>query len=234
MIITPNRKNILIDGGTATNSDYDIGKQTLLPYLLNHKIKTIDIMIITHFDSDHCNALSQILKLSNIMSIVNKKNIPVRIIKKNDKIILCNDLEITVLYPNKNLKFTGLNNNSIVMKLQYGIFSMLLTGDIEKEAEEELLQIYKNTDILNSTVLKVPHHGSKTSSTLEFLNQVKPKIALIGVGKNNNFGHPNKEVLERLKSLEIRTYRTDEVGEVSILVSKKGQIKVKTQININR
>ena len=78
---------------------------------------------------------------------------------------------------------------------------MLFTGDIEKEAEQKLLNLYKKTNRLKATVLKVPHHGSKTSTTGEFLKAVTPKIALIGVGENNLFGHPNGEVLERLKQI---------------------------------
>lgn len=78
---------------------------------------------------------------------------------------------------------------------------MLLTGDIEKIAEEQILDEYKNVNILKSTILKIAHHGSKTSSTKRFLERVKPRIALIGVGKNNTFGHPSDSVIKRLKNL---------------------------------
>lgn len=92
-----------------------------------------------------------------------------------------------------------LNNNSLVCKMVYKNFSMLFTGDIEEVAEKAILGKYKNTNTLKSTILKVAHHGSKSSSTEGFLEAVKPKIALIGVGKNNTFGHPNSGVLERIK-----------------------------------
>ena len=106
------------------------------------------------------------------------------------------------MYPTKKLKFNDLNNNSIVAKFTYKEISMLFTGDIEEEAEKEILKLYKNNlNVLNSTILKVAHHGSKTSSTKEFLEAVKPKFVLIGVGKNNNFGHPNNDVIERLNNL---------------------------------
>ena len=82
---------------------------------------------------------------------------------------------------------------------------MLLTGDIEEIAERKILEEYKNNlEILNSNILKVGHHGSKTSSIQEFVNEVKPNIALIGVGKNNTFGHPNEEVIQRLKDLRCK------------------------------
>ena len=93
------------------------------------------------------------------------------------------------------------------MKLKYKNFSMLFTGDIEKVAEKALLDTYKdNLEVLKTTILKVAHHGSKTSTIQEFLEEVKPKIALIGVGENNMFGHPNSEVLERLESFRCENF----------------------------
>ena len=104
---------------------------------------------------------------------------------------------------------------------------MLFTGDIEQLAEQTILQENMN---LQSTILKVAHHGSKTSSTKEFLKVVNPRIALIGVGKDNKYGHPNKEVIEKLERIGTKIYRTDEDGEVSIRVNKKGIVKIKTFI----
>ena len=114
------------------------------------------------------------------------------------------NLYFDIFWPN-NLKLiseNALNNNSIVCKFNYNNFSILFTGDIEKLAEKQILQTYKNKmQILNSTALKVAHHGSSTSSTPEFIKAVNPKIVLIGVGENNKFGHPNEEVLSRLESM---------------------------------
>ena len=112
-------------------------------------------------------------------------------------------MKIHILWPEeKQIQENVLNNNSIVCKLVYKDFSMLFTGDIEEVAEK---QIYKKSLILYSTVLKVAHHGSKTSSIQEFLELVKPKIALIGVGDKNKFGHPNNEVLEILQNLRCKS-----------------------------
>ncbi len=108
---------------------------------------------------------------------------------------------------------------------------MLFTGDIEEKAEKILVSKYKNTNLLNSTILKVGHHGSKTSSTQEFLKQVAPKISLIGVGKNNTFGHPNDEVINRIQSLGSKIYRTDKMGEIEILVKNGKKIKIKKHIS---
>ena len=97
-------------------------------------------------------------------------------------------------------------------------------------AEKEILKQYKdNSQLLNSTILKVAHHGSKTSSTKEFLETVKPKISLIGVGENNKFGHPNEDVIKRLDEINSKIYRTDKMGEISISVDKNGKIKIATK-----
>ena len=112
-----------------------------------------------------------------------------------------------------------LNNNSLVFKLEYKDFKMLFTGDIEKIAEEKLMQMYKK-DELKADILKVAHHGSKTSSTEKFIETVNPKIVLIGVGVNNKFGHPNSDIINRLKDKGVKIYRTDINGEINIEVNK--------------
>ena len=100
---------------------------------------------------------------------------------------------------------------------------MLFTGDIEEKAEREILRQNYN---LKSTILKVAHHGSKSSSIKEFIEAVNPRIALIGVGKNNKFGHPNEDVIERLEEQGTQIYRTDLDGEVSISVNNNGKIQM--------
>ena len=126
--------------------------------------------------------------------------------RNGDVINIEKDLKFEILWPKEEqIQENILNNNSIVAKLKYKDFSMLFTGDIEEIAEKQILNEYKNDlDELNSSFLKVGHHGSKTSSTQEFLDAVKPKIALIGVGENNKFGHPNDKVLERLEGLRYK------------------------------
>ena len=123
-------------------------------------------------------------------------------VKKGDEILIEKNLKLQILWPKEELiKENILNNNSIVVKINYKNFSMLFTGDIEQIAEKQIMQEYKNTNLLKSTILKVGHHGSKTSSTQEFIEQIKPKIALIGVGENNTFGHPNENVISRLQNM---------------------------------
>lgn len=108
-----------------------------------------------------------------------------------------------VLWPSSDqiIHENGINNNSLVCKIVYQNFSMLFTGDIEEIAERTILEKYKNSNLLQANLLKVAHHGSKSSSIEEFLKAVKPKIALIGVGEKNTFGHPNTEVLKRLERM---------------------------------
>ncbi len=248
-IVTPKNKVILIDGGgNSKDENYDIGKQTLLPYLLDKKINKIDYCIVSHFDSDHCGGLMYILKNLKVKNIIigkqyeeyenykefikiaKDKKINIRVVEAGEKITIEKNLYIDVLWPINRKKMViqnAINNNSLVFKLRYINFSMLFTGDIEEIAEKEILDKYKeNTEFLKSTILKVAHHGSKTSSTKEFINIVKPKYAVIGVGKDNKFGHPSNVTIENLKTINTEIYRTDEMGEISINVNIKGNINI--------
>ena len=218
-IITPNHKTILIDGGGSTSSTFDVGKDTVIPYLLDKGYTKLDYVFISHFDQDHVGGILTVLKefkvgqifiskqgeesenYETFLKIVEQKQLKVREVKIGDKITI-GDVTFHILWPmEKQIEENILNNNAIVMKLQYKSFSMLFTGDIEEVAEKKILDTYKNhLDILKSSVLKVAHHGSKSSSTDEFLEAVNSKVAIIGVGENNMFGHPSNVVLERLQS----------------------------------
>ena len=139
---------------------------------------------------------------TRFLEISKMKNLKLLHVSMGDKINVENNIEILFLFPATQLiTENSLNNNSLVFKLSYKKFSMLFTGDIEEITEERLVEIYGKGDLLKSTILKVAHHGSKYSSTQKFLELVKPKIVLIGVGKNNLYGHPNSDVMERLKEL---------------------------------
>ena len=246
-IVTPKNETILIDGGGSLGTDFDVGESTLLPYILDRGYKKIDLMFVSHFDQDHIGGLFKILEELKIgkvciskqeedsenyqrfLNIVKEKNINVLVVKIGDKIVLDKNLYFDILWPkDKQIEENKLNNNAIVMKLNYNNFSMLFTGDIEKKAEEEILETYKNSKILESDILKVAHHGSKTSTTDEFLSRVKPKIALIGVGKDNMFGHPSNTTIEKLEKMDIKIYRTDLNGEICIFVNNYGKVGIKS------
>ena len=179
--------------------------------------------IIISFQNEKYENIDKLIKLAN------KEKVNLVTVNKGDKIKIENDLYFDVLWPNKEkfISDNGINNNSLVLKLNYKSFSCLFTGDIEELAEKKILQEYKdNEKILNSTILKVAHHGSKTSSTEEFIEKVRPKIALIGVGENNNFGHPNFDVLERIRAFGCKIFRTDENGEIKLEITEKIDIGI--------
>lgn len=247
LIQTPTNKTILVDGGGSEFGSFDVGESTLLPYLLDRRITTIDYMLISHTDSDHIGGLFatiENLRVKNIIigkqgetsdnfnrlvGMIEEKNINVIVAEKGKIIKIDKYSYFEVLFPEDTLiKENVLNNNSVVAKFNCMDFSMLFTGDIEEIAENRICELYADSNKLNATVLKVAHHGSKTSSTDEFLELVDPKIALVGVGANNNFGHPNEEVIDRLKTFTKLIYRTDEMGEIELKFSKDGKL---TQIN---
>lgn len=222
LIITPSKKKILVDGGGSEFGTFDVGKQTLLPYLLNKSIISVDYLLFTHFDSDHCQGLLTVLeniKVKNVIigeqgkecenfdkfsELVKLKHTNKITVKAGDTVTIDKECNFEILFPDTDLiKHNILNNNSIVAKFWYKNYSMLLTGDIEKIAEEKLIRKYKDTKKLEANILKVAHHGSKSSSIQQFLDEVKPEVALIGVGEKNTFGHPNDGVLERLENLRL-------------------------------
>ena len=249
-IVTPQHKKILIDGGGSEFSD--IGKQVLIPYLLDRGVKRLDYVIISHFDTDHVGGILTVLdelkvdtvviskqgeisqNYERFVKIVKEKHIKILVVGQGDRLTIEKGLYFDILWPSKTnlISENILNNNSIVCKLHYKSFSMLFTGDIEETAEKEILKQYKNDiQVLNSFLLKVAHHGSKTSSIKEFVEAVKPNISLIGVGENNKFGHPNKDVIERLESVGSKIYRTDTMGEITVVVDKNGKIKIEKMCN---
>ena len=200
LVSTPYNKKILIDGGGNETGTFDVGEKTLLPYLLDRRILSLDYIIISHFDTDHVGGILYILekiKVKNVIiskqgensqnyekfkEIVKKKKTNIILVKQGDKIEIDKDVYFDILFPEEEqIGENILNNNSIVAKLYYKNFSALFTGDIEEVAENRLIEKYKNTNYLKSTLLKVAHHGSKTSSIQDILEYTKPKIALIGV-----------------------------------------------------
>ena len=221
LITTQFNKKILIDGGGSEfGSTFDVGEKTLLPYLLKKKIHKLDYVIISHFDSDHVGGILTILEELNVkqvlipkqveysenynkfLDIIKKRNIKIKIVEEGNTINIDKNTYLDILWPEeKQIKDNVLNNNSLIVRLCYKNFKMLFTGDIEEIAEQKLLQKYEKTEKLTADILKVAHHGSKSSSIAEFLEKVNPRIALIGVGKNNKFGHPNAGVLDRLNML---------------------------------
>lgn len=247
LIITPDKKTVLIDGGGSDS--FDVGEKVLLPYLLDRRILKIDYVLISHFDNDHCGGILTIMekvKVKNIIiseqaehsenyerfkKLMIHKKIRLIEVKKGDKIKIGRYSEFKILFPTSRLLSENpLNNNSIVAQFNYNNFKMLFTGDIEKLAEQQILKTEKAE--IRADILKVAHHGSKTSSIPEFIKAVRPKIALIGVGKNNTFGHPNQQTIKNLENIKCRIYRTDLQGEIIIKIDQKGRMNVKSKLKI--
>ena len=219
LVVTSSGKAILIDGGgfaSMTDLTRNMGDYTVVPFLYDYGITKLDLVVSTHGDDDHLQGLLTVFKeikvdnliipynkdlepYRSLLELAGKQNTATRACKAGDIITLDNDTSIKVLNPIEGIKHNKSpeNNGAIVFKVNYKKVSILFTGDIEKEAEKILLD--NNAD-LKADVLKVSHHGSKTSTTEEFLNAADPKIAVISVGKNNNFGHPSESVIERLEN----------------------------------
>lgn len=236
-IKTPSNKCILIDGGGTpeySKSTYDPGLKSVQPFLYSKGCSKIDLLVVTHSHEDHVNGLLSVVnkfKISNVIlskymplsknyskliKLLKDKHANIKTVSQGDSFFI-DKIKFDVLNPQKKDLFINThsdpNNDSVVLKLTYMKFKMLFTGDIEHEAEEEIL---KSTTDLRCDVLKIGHHGSKFSSSDIFLQRVKPIYAIISVGKNNLFGHPNKNVIKRLKSHNIKIFRTDEDGSVSV------------------
>lgn len=223
----PNQDELLIDGG-PDNSVLDcVGRN--MPFY-DRKIRSI---MITHPDADHITGILEVLRRYEIEEVyltgVNHKNLVYdkilsEIKKQNIKTInpragnvyKYGEVKLKILYPTENYQnqeVTNTNNTSIVAKLSSGSVDYLFTGDITESKSKEILA--QNSSLLPSEILKVPHHGSKDFSK-EFIEKVNPEISIISVGKKNRYGHPSKEILEILRKIRSKTYRTDEIGEAVI------------------
>ncbi|WP_313756343.1 DNA internalization-related competence protein ComEC/Rec2 [Tissierella sp.] len=232
-LINTKKGSYLIDTGGNIMDSFDIGKNITFPYLQKNGINKLRGVFITHFDDDHCKSLPLLMDnidISNILisykdnenpvyNKIKEKDIPLTILKEKDLIWLDENTSIEVLSPNEDLRKAKLspNNLSLVFLLSYYDKKILFTGDIEKEAEVILANKLKE----NIDIIKVPHHGSNTSSTEELLNNIRPSIGVISVGRNNFYGHPKEEVLDRYNKLGTRLYRTDTMGLITVKLNKQ-------------
>lgn len=221
----------LMDGGSSDIKK--VGTYRILPYLKARGVGTLDYMIISHTDKDHISGLIELLeeakenqykighlllpRLANpdeayikIESLAKESHIQIFYLERGNGWKKDN-LSVTCLHPNKNFLEEDKNECSAVLSVKYGMLGFLLTGDVEKLGEQEIVSLLDEHQIL-----KVAHHGSDSSSTEAFLDKVKPKIALISCGKNNRYGHPHEKVLERLKGRKSRIYNTSMDGSVQI------------------
>lgn len=230
LIHLPPDKYIIVDGGGMAGQDSNKGEQVVLPYLKKQGIKKLDLIFVTHFDTDHVLGITSLVEkrmvdlvvfpanfqrnqlAEEIIKTAGRKDIPIRMAAEGDTFKI-GELFLQVLNPPRNLPYQlSRNDNSLVLKLVYRRFTLLLTGDLEKEGEYRLLRANYN---LRSQILKFGHHGSGSSSTYSFLKKVLPEEGIVSVGRNN-FGHPSPSVLQRASSLGIRIWRTDRQGAIMI------------------
>jgi competence protein ComEC len=212
----------------------NIGETVVSNFLWEKGYDKVDYILATHADADHIQGLSDIARnfkieaalfgrtpfkdenFAALYSILQKRGIkPIRI--SRGEVLTFGDVKIEVLFPARTDEISD-NNHSIVLRIVFGERKFLLTGDIEKETEKELLQ---NPELLQADVVKIAHHGSRTSSTREFIDAARAQIAVIPVGKDSPFGHPHKEVLERWKNSGAQILTTGERGTVSISTDGK-------------
>lgn len=240
ILIRTTEQVILVDSGDVP------AREQLVTQLKKQGVSVIDKVIITHPHADHMGGMAAVLEQFIVRQIydsgqttttalyrkyletVKRKNIPFSLVKAGDTLDFGGGVVFRVFSPAQPfITESALNNNSIVGKVVYGDFSMLLTGDAEQQAEEQILKKYGKE--LKSSVLKSGHHGSNTSSTVPFLREVSPEAAIISVGVNNDYHHPHPGTLKKFEQLKIKVYRTDLDGTVSISSDGNGYTITKEQ-----
>lgn len=232
---TPSRRNILIDAGDKRDNrdNKDYGEQVVVPFLRANQIRSLDLLVFTHPHADHigggpyvldnvrvktvlmpqCNYESELF--DDLREKINEKEIPVIFA---DTLLVFGQfprMKMRVLAPYQGYVTQNVNNYSVVLQCEYKDFSFILTGDAEAEVEKWLCETYGSE--LDVDMLKIGHHGSKSSTTETFLDMVTPEYAAISVGRYNRFGHPSDEVLTRLAEYDIEYFRTDEDGAITFM-----------------
>lgn len=234
LVQLPNGSNVLIDGG-ENRPWFNAGERYLKPLLQYFGIKHIKYAIATHAHTDHFGGFLTVLQhfkvdtlvinaypdqtksYLKLISLAKQRGVPIKTVKRGQMLNMGQNLRCYILHPfgpfNKREKHNGseVNNSSVVLKLSFGQSGFLFTGDAQNEAEKELQSF---GPLLHSSVLKVGHHGSATSTSIPFLNLVSPQFAVISVGAKNKFGHPSAQTLIRLQESRIPALRTDRLGAI--------------------
>ncbi len=225
LFYTTDRQVILVDGGPDLSVLYEIGR--VLPFYE----KTIDLLVLTHPDSDHLNGLvetAQRYKIKNFLFTGVVDDLPAydllldQLHKTNTKIFIAqagqiftyDSLQIEVIYPLVSLQhkvFSDTNASSLALTASFGRIDFILTGDLPGEQERELIALYPK---LSAEIIKAGHHGSQTSTYPEFLQVVKPQYVIISAGLDNRYGHPHFRVLYNIKNVQAQVLRTDQLGTI--------------------
>ena len=218
-----------------SKTEYEVGRRIVVPYLKGRGIKAVDTMIITHADADHAEGAEEVMEeikvkeihvspnsweksvMEDIIAHIKKEKIPLKE-KIADEKWRVGDAYFEYLSPT-DTQYDG-NNDSLVLLVSFGKYKILLTGDLEEDGE---MQLVKNNEqkITHLSILKVGHHGSKTSSAEAFLKHTKPSLSIFSTGLNNRYKHPSKEVVERFQKLGLPTLNTAEVGSIELKMTKE-------------
>jgi competence protein ComEC len=261
LVAGPAGRTMVIDAGGPTgaaanaenaagSSAFDIGEEVVSPYLWSRQMRRIDVLVLTHAHSDHMGGMPAVLRnfrprelwvavdpdserYRELLAAAWSLGVRVRHLRAGDHIDW-GSVGVDVLAPARTYANAGppVNDDSLVLHLQFGKASALLEGDAQAASEEAMVARARPGDpsarIGPDTLLKVGHHGSRTSTTPEFLALAAPEDAVISVGANNTFGHPRAEVLDRLVHAHARVYRTDRDGATTFLLSPDGRIAAAT------
>lgn len=248
LIVGPLGETMLIDAGGPTGavketadatSRFDVGEEVVSPYLWSRRIRRLDVLALSHAHSDHMGGMAAVMRsfrpkelwvsvdpesaaYRSLLLEAEELGVVVRHFHAGDR-FAWSGTQIDVLAPEATYQNRGApgNNDSLVLRLAFGKASVLLEGDAEAASERAMLA---DGSMRPVTLLKVGHHGSRTSSTPEFFTAAAPQDAVISVGRGNTFGHPRPEVIERIATAGTRLYRTDEFGLTTFLLSRDGSI----------
>jgi competence protein ComEC len=241
------------ENAAVNASAFDIGEEVVSPYLWSRQIRRLDVVALTHAHSDHLGGMPAVLRnfrprelwvavdpdsapYRSLLAEAASLGIRVRHLRAGDR-IAWDSLDLTVLAPTLAYANLGppINNDSLVLRMVFGRASALLEGDAEAPSERTMAADSlsgRGFPLGPDTLLKVGHHGSRTSTTPEFLAQVTPQDAVISVGRNNTFGHPRLEIVQRLIDAHTQLYRTDEFGLTSFLLTRDGQISAHSDATV--
>lgn len=238
MIELKERLVITIDGGSHTIED--LGEKVILPALREGGHQSIDFAFITHLDKDHYSGILEVLKMprkyikhlvlpfnqkdevevKELVDIAKKSQTQITWMKQGD-CLKGKSFQIKCLYAEEDISLDR-NQRSLCLDIEIEGRHILVMGDAGVKQEERLIHLYPN---YRCDILKINHHGSKTSSSLKFLKSIQPKVSIISCGRKNRYGHPHRDTLDSLLEASVTVYRTDELGEIQIGIDKKTYIR---------
>ena len=228
-IVIKNENGLLLYDTGGSSSGFSMANSVLLPFFESHNIGAIDYLVLSHLDNDHAGGAAFINKNMNVKHNLSPNNgCNTYEFSKNHLQGRTNLLgwEWRVLWPLTAVSGDK-NDHSCVLKLEKDGHSILFAGDIEKSSEAQILALYKDSSILQSTILIAPHHGSRTSSSPEFVNAVMPRFVVFTSGNNNRWGFPAQEVVARYKSINASIFISGQQGRIRIIM-KPNDIAVST------